>query len=341
MGKSSKTPAAPNPASTAAAQSAANKEAVHESAKVNQINEVGPWGKLTYSGEIGSPERTRTTEYTPEGQQLYDTQQGIAQTLGSYANDKVGQLPTDRFSLGQFGDVPQVNEAYRTNYENARFDRLQPQWDRDRSQLETSLSNQGIVQGSDAYKEAIDELNRSRNDARLAIQGAGTAEMGNLYGMELQGRQQGITEYMTERNAPINELAAALQGTPATGSPQFQAPAQYQIAPADVAGLTMGNYGAQVGAANAANAANSSLMGNGIGAAGMITAASISDIRLKTNITKVGKLDSGLNVYEFNYKWGGPVQVGVMAHEVIKVVPEAVHKVGEYFAVDYSKLEAA
>lgn len=64
-----------------------------------------------------------------------------------------------------------------------------------------------------------------------------------------------------------------------------------------------------------------------------------SDRRLKKDITVVGVKPDGLKVYEFNYIWGGPRQRGYMADEVHKLYPDAVHLVGEYLAVDYSKVE--
>jgi len=344
MGKKSGSsgPAAPDPAAAARAQGAANKEAVYESARVNQINEVNPWGSLTYSGDIGSPDRTRTTSLSPEGQQAFDTQQEITQGLGTYAKDKLSELPTTPFSLGQFGDVPMVDKDYRTDYENARFERLAPQWEKDRAALETQLANSGITQGSDAYNDAIDEMNRTKTDARLAIQGAGTSEMGNLLSMALQSRQQGIGEYQLERNAPINELSAALQGAPAVGTPNFAQPAQYSVASPDIAGLTMGTYGAQANAAAQQNAGANALAGNVLGSGATLGAAyMLSDIRLKDDIYTVGKLSNGLNVYSYRYLWSDVPQIGVMAHEVLNVIPEAVQKVGAYLAVDYSMLEAA
>jgi hypothetical protein len=63
-----KAPRSPDPTATAAAQSQANKDAVTESAKVNQINQVSPYGSTTYSGEIGSPDRTQTTTLSPSQQ---------------------------------------------------------------------------------------------------------------------------------------------------------------------------------------------------------------------------------------------------------------------------------
>ncbi|QCI69079.1 tail fiber domain-containing protein [Phreatobacter stygius] len=49
-----------------------------------------------------------------------------------------------------------------------------------------------------------------------------------------------------------------------------------------------------------------------------------SDIRLKRNIERVGSSASGLPIYAFEYIWGGPRYVGVMAQDVMQVKPEAV-----------------
>ena len=53
-------------------------------------------------------------------------------------------------------------------YEDALMERMNPQLDRSRQQLETNLANRGIKLGSAAYDRALDESNRSQNDARLA-----------------------------------------------------------------------------------------------------------------------------------------------------------------------------
>lgn len=63
-----------------------------------------------------------------------------------------------------------------------------------------------------------------------------------------------------------------------------------------------------------------------------------SDERLKEDIRKVGKTDDGLSVYTYRYKGLPTVHMGVMAQEVAKVKPEAVHQVGGYLAVDYGAL---
>jgi len=104
----------------------------------------------------------------------------------------------------------------------------------------------------------------------------------------------------------------------------------------------------------AVNAADNSFLGNagGImgGVAGMATAfpnagwvgalGGVSDIRLKENIELVGVDEvTGLNLYDFNYKWGGKRFRGVMAHEVREDYPEAVYTSGAgWLGVYYDRL---
>lgn len=53
--------------------------------------------------------------------------------------------------------------------------------------------------------------------------------------------------------------------------------------------------------------------------------ALFSDERLKTDIAPVGKLNDGQNVYSYRYKGDPRPQIGLLAQEVERVRPEAVH----------------
>lgn len=79
-------------------------------------------------------------------------------------------------------------------------------------------------------------------------------------------------------------------------------------------------------------------VGSALGGAAIGGALLMSDIRLKTNIKKVGITDSGLTIYTYNYKNGGPTHMGVMAQEVEINNPDAVSEVDGFKAVDYSKI---
>ncbi|WP_119273100.1 tail fiber domain-containing protein [Taklimakanibacter deserti] len=64
-----------------------------------------------------------------------------------------------------------------------------------------------------------------------------------------------------------------------------------------------------------------------------------SDIRLKTDIEQVGTTVYGLPLYRFRYKTGTERFEGVMAQDVLEVMPDAV-VVGEdgYYRVKYGQL---
>ena len=86
------------------------------------------------------------------------------------------------------------------------------------------------------------------------------------------------------------------------------------------------------------------------GASNAAAAYAGSDVRLKTNIERVGEMSDGLGIYDFDYlPIEGQIaaymhegrQRGVMAHEVAVLRPEALGPVIEgYATVDYSKIGA-
>jgi len=109
-------------------------------------------------------------------------------------------------------------------------------------------------------------------------------------------------------------------------------------------GAAQQGYNADANAVNASNQGISNFFGGlmniGASAAGN---PKFSDINLKENIKKVGSLDNGLNLYSYNYKEGYDLpegkQVGVMAQEVEKIIPEAVVNMPNGFkGVNYALL---
>ncbi|MEP1585508.1 MAG: tail fiber domain-containing protein [Tateyamaria sp.] len=65
----------------------------------------------------------------------------------------------------------------------------------------------------------------------------------------------------------------------------------------------------------------------------------VSDANLKTDIQKIGTTAYGLPLYNFRYIGGDQLFEGVMAQDVLKVVPEAVvQSAYGFYAVDYGML---
>jgi hypothetical protein len=84
-----------------------------------------------------------------------------------------------------FGETSDYNLA-RSHVEDALFQRLNPQLDRSRGNIEQRLADQGIRYGSDAYRNAISDYNREANDLRLGVTAAGSAEQEQAYTQDLR-----------------------------------------------------------------------------------------------------------------------------------------------------------
>jgi outer membrane protein OmpA-like peptidoglycan-associated protein len=95
-----------------------------------------------------------------------------------------------------------------------------------------------------------------------------------------------------------------------------------------------GGSGGGGGGGGAGGAGGGGAGGGGAGGGGW------SDRRLKRFITRVGQTPRGYALYSFQYIWGGPFYVGVMAQDLITQCPEAIIQgPGGYLKVDYDKLD--
>ncbi|HVA15094.1 MAG TPA: tail fiber domain-containing protein [Stellaceae bacterium] len=65
----------------------------------------------------------------------------------------------------------------------------------------------------------------------------------------------------------------------------------------------------------------------------------VSDIRLKRDIQLLARLQNGIGLYRYRYRWSDVVYVGVMAQEVETITPEAVMRAADgYLRVNYGRL---
>lgn len=334
MGK--KAPKAPDPAATAAAQSAANKDAVTESAKVNQINTVSPYGSTTWSGEIGSPNRTQTTNLSASGQTQLDQQNQVAEGLGNKALQIYDYLPTDKFN---YNGIKQVGDNYDTQRQ-AATDKVyglltrntQRDFDRSEETLRSKLASQGVGQNSEAYKREMeafgDSKNTAFNNASATAYTQGMNEANNAYNTDTQTRNRQIAERLQERQVPANELSAIVQGTPAFTNPQVPNTAQYSVNAPDVAGLTQSNYQNQLNSANQRASKFGSTVGNGaMAAATYFSDPVLKDSREPVEISVLDRLQEL------------PVEIWRYTKEAAEKIPgdNSVKHIGCY-ADDFQKL---
>lgn len=284
-----------------------------------------PWGSLAYNQTgtqtiidpngkpVQVPMYTANTTLTPEQQKIYDQTQAADLNLATIANEqsgKIGQILNDPFSF-------ENSDAEQWAYDLASPRILQQQGQNQR-QLETQLVNSGIRRGTQAWDSEMARLTNANSD--------------QLNQLALTGRGQAFSEALAERNQPLNEIIGLMSGSQIQNpNATFAQTPQSQVAGVDYSGLVNNKYNQEMAAYNAKTGALGGLFG------GLASTVTWSDARLKTNIVRIGATPGGVPLYSYNYVWGGPTQIGVMAQEAPReavIVDEA----SGYMAVDYSKV---
>lgn len=319
-----KAPSPPDPYQTAAAQTASNQQTAAYNAALNRVSSYTPYGSMVYSqtgkDSTGAPTWRSDINLTPASQHQLDTQQqqdskiadiglGLTSQIGNAVNSP---LP----------DTATSGNAARDAYYAQQTAFLDPQYQHAQSDLESKLANQGVVQGSEAYTRAQDDLARQKEFAYGQARNEAVTQGQNNQALALQ-----LATAL--KNQPINQLSAIRNGTQIQ-NPTFQNAPSSSAQGTDIAGLVNGAYQAKV--------ANSNNMMSGLMGLGS-AAIMASDRRLKCAIVKLGELADGLGVYEWSYIWGGSRQRGVMADEVKKLRPWALGPVIKgYATVNYGAL---
>lgn len=343
MGKSASAPPPPDYASAAKETAAGNLEAARANIAANRVNQYTPYGSLEYkiSGEdpFGNPTWSATQSLSPVQQQLLDYQNQSSLGLGQLAGKGLGYVSSMLDTPFDTSKLPTTGFNPSQSYQDAYMQRLNPQIQQSREQLDQRLANQGITIGSKAYEEAKRQQAQRENDLMAAATTQG-------FGVGQQARQQALQEQAYLRNEPLNTLNAVRTGSQVQG-PTFVNPAmQANTAGADILGATQMGYNAQLGAANAQNAANNA-MTQGLFSLGGAGIMAMSDIRTKQNIEAIGIAPNGLTIYSYEYKdefkdhklAGHGIHVGYMAQEVEQVFPHAVKTLNDgYKVVDYGLL---
>lgn len=351
MGKQS-APAAPDYTSAANATAAGNIDAARAAAAANRVNQVTNNGSLTYTynpvvdqakfaaatnawkagGSKGNapvandylnPDSgwTATQTLSPAQQAIADQSNtlnlglvGAANQGLDYAKGVLSKPGIDQSQLPSTGINP------GQSYQDAMMARLSPQIQRENTQSDAQLANQGIIQGSEAYNNAKTLLNQSHNDL---LNNATTTGMN----MGMAANNQAFNQAGYNQMQPINVINALRTGSQVQNPNFVNTPIQQTTQGADLLGAAQGQYNAQVGNVNAANAQTAGMFGTAANLGGMaMMSGMFSDRRLKRFIHPIGKMKNGLTRYHFKYLWSPFWHEGVIAQEALLVVPEAVKR---------------
>jgi len=320
-----------------------NLDAARTAVAANRVNQYTPYGSLEYKINpesqwdiYGNPTWSAVQSLSPAQQQLLDYQNQASIGLGKLAGQGLGYVENMLATPFNTAALPSTGFNPSQTYQEAYMQRLAPQLQQGREQLQQQLANKGIDIGSEAYDRAMMQQAQRENDLLAAATTQG-------FGVGQQARQTALQEQAYLRNEPLNTLSAVRTGAQVQG-PQFVNSAQQATTSGpDLLGAAQMGYNAQMGAYNAQQAGQNNLTSGlmGLAGTGMMM---MSDPRTKENIKAVGVLENGLTLYSFEYKdefknreyAGHGVHVGVMADEVEQVYPFAVKTLDDgYKVVDY------
>lgn len=257
MGSKS-SPPPPDYAAAAREQAASSREVTEQQTWANRPNQDTPFGSTSWQA---TPEVdpstgmtfnrwTQTTTLDPETQAALDSQQAMIRGRSDLANSL---FPRAQQEFGEFMDWSQFDAAGRPVQAQPQLDssqqyydragdavmnqferRYAPEFQRQESQMDSTLRNRGLRPGDEAYDQELNKLRQQQGDQRAnamdrAVQMSGS-EAARMQGMDLQSReqsfgqelassnyatqlrQQQIAEEMQRRGFSLNEINALISG---------------------------------------------------------------------------------------------------------------------------------
>jgi len=302
--------------SKAAKQAAATAAKYAEPVYFKPYSMVSSYGATSYDPETGS----------------YTT--GLTQPYSDALASSIGGAGSLFDQISQFSPAQRQQEIFQ---EQAAL--LQPEFQKQATQLQSSLFGTGRL-GMRLAGEGVGAGSGMVQPDAFGLAQAQQQTLGNL----LAGsRQQALEEVGTLGDVGAKMLTSGL------GISELENQLTSLGIDAETARAVAAGTAGQIGTTALAD-----IMGQRY-AAGKQKAGSIgtaisaglklfpSDENLKTDIKKVGELDNGLGIY--TWKWNAKAkelgvdnapEVGVIAQEVQKVIPNAVHNMNGYLAVNYS-----
>lgn len=287
---------------------------------------------------------------------------GLAHQAATFGNDSRlaestfgNNAITNQFSLqnkaaadaAQFGSNQQQNQNtaalnnatfLRDNQINQNAAALGQAQFGSQQQANQNAAAMGLAQfGSQQQANQNTSLTNQAQFASSQQQAANNAAMAAAQ-FQNNARSQGLQETYAARAQPINEVIGLMGGSQIQ-QPNFVNANMPTIPTTDTAGLINNNYNQQMAAYNANQANTGGLLG-GIGslAGGLIGMTGLSDDDAKTDKKRLGDVDGEMGAWEFRYKGepkSQPKHIGLMASEVEKARPSAIHKKNGMRYVDY------
>ena len=218
-------------------------------------------------------------EFSPSQQKLFDQTNAIKTALGGLGIQGAESLKGIVGEPVDFSGAPAM-PGPAEDTRNKVIDSMMSRVDQDtaiaKDNLNSELIAAGIRPGSTAYDNKMHMIDRSYNDARNQAFLASGQEATRDFGMDSERRRQAITEMLSQRQIPLNEITALMSGSqvsnpfamPGYGNVGSPNPAPYFAAQNMLSGYNTDLYNAETAAA-----ANQQAGAMGLGSAAIIGGA--------------------------------------------------------------------
>jgi hypothetical protein len=316
-------PAPPDYMGLANQQAAFSQQNTNQQTLANRPNQSNPYASSTWTQGPNGEWSQQTAFNGPLAGANASLQQQAANNLST---------PFSLSSLGTLGTGDDARNQAITGAYNQATSRLDPAFQQRENALRTRLQNQGLQEGSAAFKNAMSQFGNERNDAytsamNMAI-GQGTAAGDSVFRNNLASRQQGLEELLRQRNMPLAEMQqmnalTGMQGFNQAGraeTPNLLGAAGMQDA------ANYRNWQARQGIQGDMYGAGMDLLGTGLQ---FLPYALASDERVKVEVERLPvEVVPGVPLATFRYLpeagMGEGRYLGIIAQDLQKVRPEAV-----------------
>lgn len=258
-------PDPPNYAAAATAQGAANQEAAVAGSHLNNPNVINPYGTQTWvEGAQPTDRPTMVQEFSPEQQALYNQSvqtKGLMGDLGIQGANALGDVIGQNLDLSSLPAAPGDASATRDSVYNAMMSRVNEDIGRSIDQKNSDLIAAGISPGTQAYDNAMAQIERGRTDARNQALLSSGSEAQRDYQMDSDRRRTALSEMLAGRQTPLNEINALLSGSQVSNPFAVPNAAQNtQVAPAPQFAATQAQYQGNLNQYNAQQAGMGNMM---------------------------------------------------------------------------------
>lgn len=202
-----------------------------------RTDQSNPYGSLKYTqtgvDAQGNPTYKQDVSLNPTGTANLSSAQGAQGTALGNWNDVLKNAGVDWGNIpGVYGDAGS-QKTLAQQAQDAMYDQqtryLDPQYKQQQDQLTSSLANQGITMGSQAYTTAMDNFARQRDsaygNARDSSINQGTTYGNMLFNQGLQAHNTGVSDWSTHLGNTGNAATSATN-TANSFNPTFAPPPQ-------------------------------------------------------------------------------------------------------------------